>query len=91
MDVGTFCERSVDVMGEESDHIHAQALADAMQVRRKHHQLSSKHGCVSHLCLKQLQRLGAVGGLPTVSPCLPYALESFCMVDACDLADAVWT
>lgn len=32
MDVGTFCERSVDVMGEESDHIHAQALCDAVQV-----------------------------------------------------------
>jgi hypothetical protein len=34
MDVATFCERSVDVMGEESDHIHAQALTDAVQVRR---------------------------------------------------------
>jgi hypothetical protein len=33
MDVATFCERSVDVMGEESDHIHAQALTDALQVR----------------------------------------------------------
>jgi hypothetical protein len=32
MDVATFCERSVDVMGEESDHIHAQALTDAVQV-----------------------------------------------------------
>lgn len=32
MDVHTFCERSVDVMGEESDHIHAQALTDAVQV-----------------------------------------------------------
>jgi len=32
MDVNTFCERSVDVMGEESDHIHAQALTDAVQV-----------------------------------------------------------
>lgn len=32
MDVATFCERSVDVMGEESDHIHAQALCDAVQV-----------------------------------------------------------
>ena len=32
MDVATFCERSVDVMGEESDHIHAQALTDALQV-----------------------------------------------------------
>lgn len=33
MDLNTFCERSVDVMGEESDHIHAQALTDAVQVR----------------------------------------------------------
>eukprot|EP00775_Hariotina_reticulata_P006107 gene6107-6345_t len=32
MDVATFCERSVDVMGEESDHIHAQALTDALKV-----------------------------------------------------------
>eukprot|EP00878_Enallax_costatus_P024850 GHUV01026543.1.p1 GENE.GHUV01026543.1~~GHUV01026543.1.p1 ORF type:complete len:218 (+),score=55.57 GHUV01026543.1:356-1009(+) len=32
MDVGMFCERSVDVMGEESDHIHAQALCDALRV-----------------------------------------------------------
>lgn len=32
MDVNTFCERSVDVMGEESDHIHAQALTDAVEV-----------------------------------------------------------
>ncbi|KAF8071069.1 OTU1 [Scenedesmus sp. PABB004] len=32
MDVATFCERSVDVMGEESDHIHAQALTDAVEV-----------------------------------------------------------
>jgi hypothetical protein len=32
MDVASFCERSVDVMGEESDHIHAQALTDALKV-----------------------------------------------------------
>lgn len=32
VDVASFCERSVDVMGEESDHIHAQALTDALQV-----------------------------------------------------------
>ena len=35
MDVNTFCERSVDVMGEESDHIHAQALTDAVEVRKQ--------------------------------------------------------
>jgi hypothetical protein len=31
-DVATFCQRSVEVMGEESDNIHAQALTDALQV-----------------------------------------------------------
>jgi hypothetical protein len=38
MDVHTFCERSVDVMGEESDHIHAQALTDAVQVSQQQQQ-----------------------------------------------------
>eukprot|EP00879_Flechtneria_rotunda_P017663 GHRR01018515.1.p1 GENE.GHRR01018515.1~~GHRR01018515.1.p1 ORF type:complete len:217 (+),score=63.12 GHRR01018515.1:1460-2110(+) len=41
MDVATFCERSVDVMGEESDHIHAQALTDALQVPIRIMQLDS--------------------------------------------------
>jgi hypothetical protein len=41
MDVHTFCERSVDVMGEESDHIHAQALTDAVQVSS--HKLSTRN------------------------------------------------
>jgi ubiquitin thioesterase protein OTUB1 len=32
MDVPDFCRRFVEVMQEESDHIHAQALADAVGV-----------------------------------------------------------
>ncbi|WIA11864.1 hypothetical protein OEZ85_011950 [Tetradesmus obliquus] len=44
MDVATFCERSVDVMGEESDHIHAQALTDAVQVPVRIVQIDSSGG-----------------------------------------------
>jgi hypothetical protein len=43
MDVHTFCERSVDVMGEESDHIHAQALTDAVQVSAHQPSIQSLH------------------------------------------------
>eukprot|EP00882_Tetradesmus_deserticola_P028551 GHRQ01031814.1.p3 GENE.GHRQ01031814.1~~GHRQ01031814.1.p3 ORF type:complete len:119 (+),score=57.70 GHRQ01031814.1:1295-1651(+) len=44
MDVAAFCERSVDVMGEESDHIHAQALTDAVQVPVRIIQIDSSGG-----------------------------------------------
>lgn len=44
MDVHTFCERSVDVMGEESDHIHAQALTDAVQVPIRIIYMSAQEG-----------------------------------------------
>lgn len=58
MDVHTFCERSVDVMGEESDHIHAQALTDAVQVRqdplKRRQQSSPVHGLCAARASKQL-------------------------------------
>ena len=31
--VEVFCQRYVEVMGEESDHVHIVALTDALQVR----------------------------------------------------------
>lgn len=33
LDVKQFCNRYVEVMGTESDHIHIVALSDALQVR----------------------------------------------------------
>lgn len=43
-DVDAFCQRHVDVMGEESDHIHAQALTDALRVPLRIVQIDSGHG-----------------------------------------------
>ena len=31
--VDSFCHKCVEVMGEESDHVHIVALSDALQVR----------------------------------------------------------
>lgn len=33
LDVATFCQKCVEPMGEESDHVHLVALTDALQVR----------------------------------------------------------